>query len=527
MTKKIQSDDILDDSIYEDNQGQSDALPERNFEKLKASLVSLISHELRTPLTYISASLEMLEIAYENPEMQSEIKRFLKIIDQGVKQLYGTIDELLLFSSTDDQSNNKPQNQIQIVDLQRLVLEVLNILKPTYQKRQQVLEVAIQEDLPRLEIDPSKLAEIVLQLLSNAIKFTPEQGHIRVMVLQVDEDIQIFISDNGPGIPPDVEAQIFDPFYQREDYLTRESGGLGLGLTLVQRLCHTIRARLTMTQEEAGYTGTNFVVSIPLERPPEPSDLDFQKQLEQMKSLTASNAEKEAQLTSMKAQLLKYTEDLYHVYRSNDQKQNDLDSIYQDMMGGFAAALQVRDPFTRGRAQRIATYADMMADALDFNETQARTLQQACLLCDIGYIGISDEVLNKADTQTLTSEERAHIQTHPQIAAEMLQQIKPFKEVVPVILHHHENWDGSGYPQGLAGNEIPYLSRLLRLVDAYDAMLSDRSYRTRFSPEYAMQEIVKFAGSQFDPELVKLFKELWEAGKVQALIPSPKPIEED
>src|SRR5690606_6301885 len=123
-----------------------------------------------------------------------------------------------------------------------------------------------------------------------------------------------------------------------------ESGGLGLGLTLAQRLCHTIGARLEMNQEQSGYTGTNFVVSLPLERPQQTQDPNFQKQLEQMKSLTASNAEKEAQLTSMKAQLLKYTEDLYHVYRSNDQKQTDLDAVYQDMMGGFAAVLQVRDP---------------------------------------------------------------------------------------------------------------------------------------------------------------------------------------
>lgn len=526
MTKNNQSDDILYDLDEASDHEAGNALPERNFEKLKASLVSLISHELRTPLTYISASLEMLEIAYENPEMKLEIKRFLEIIDQGVKQLYGTIDELLLFSSTEEQGTRKPQQQIQTVDIKKLVLEVLNILKPTYQSRNQVLEVAIQEDLPCLEIDPSKLSEIVLQLLSNAIKFTPEKGHIRIMVLQVAEVLQIFISDNGPGIPPDVASQIFDPFYQREDYLTREKGGLGLGLTLVQRLCHTIGARLEMNQEQSGYTGTNFVVTLALERPPVFSDPDFQKQWEQMKSLTASNAEKEAQITSMKAQLLKYTEDLYQVYRSNDQKQHDLDSIYQDMMGGFAAALQIRDPFTRGRSQRIATYADLLADALKLSDQQARTLQQACLLCDIGYIGISDEVLNKADTQSLTPEERAHIQTHPQIAAEMLQQIKPFKDVVPVILYHHENWDGSGYPQGLKGENIPFLSRLLRLVDAYDAMLSDRSYRMRFSPEYAMQEIVSFAGSQFDPELVKLFKELWEAGKVQALIPSPKSIEE-
>lgn len=490
---------------------------ERDFERLKASLVSLISHELRTPLTYISASLEMLEIAYENPDMKPEVQRFLGIIDQGVKQLNFTIDELLMFSNLESSPPAKPRLQMAEVDVQQLVVEVLNILKPSYQTRRQVMEVAIGEDLPPLEVDASKLSEIVLQLLSNAIKFTPTQGHIRLLVMRDGDWLQIIVSDTGPGIEAELRKRIFDPFYQQEDYLIREHGGLGLGLTLVQRLCHSIGARLEVFPEEGLYTGTNFLVKLPLQA--RDSGPDLKRTLEQMQQLSQSNAEKDDQLNKLKGQLLRFTEELQTSKRSNEQKQSTLDAMYLEMMSGFAMALEVRDPYTRGRSQRIARYAELLAEEAGL-DAQARTrLQQACLLCDVGYIGISDDVLHK-ENALLTEAEREHIRSHPRIGAEMLQHVRLFEPVTPLILHHHENFDGSGYPDGLAGSAIPYLSRLMRVVDAFDAMISDRSFRSRFAPEYAMEEIRKFAGSQFDPEIVKLFTKLWDSGKLQSLIAS-------
>lgn len=498
----------------------SETSPEREFERLKTSMVSLISHELRTPLTYISASLEMLEMAYENPDLQGEVKRFLKIIDQGVKQLNASIDELLTFSSLENEASGPPAHSgdlnIQAVNLQQLVLEVVNILKPSYTHKKQVLEVAIAEDLPELRVDSSKLSEILLQLLSNAIKFTPTEGHIRVLVVQNDSGFQIVISDTGPGIPPEIHSLIFDPFYQCEDYLIRENGGLGLGLTLVQRLCHAIGARLDVLPEEGLYTGTNFVVHLPQRQSPESNDL--QQAMTEMQKLSRSNAEKDKELNSLKTLLLKYTDDLQRAHQSNEQKQSALENMYFDMMSGFAAALEVRDPFTRGRSQRLASYAQMLAEELELDHADQQHLQQACLLCDIGYLGISDEVLHKANSESLSPEEQQHIRTHPLLSAEMLSNLQIFEPVVPLILHHHENFDGSGYPKGVAGTEIPFLSRIIRVVDAFDAMVSDRSFRPRFTPAYAIREIQQHSGSQFDPEIVKLFTDLWKMGRLEILL---------
>ncbi|PKL76665.1 MAG: hypothetical protein CVV27_09120 [Candidatus Melainabacteria bacterium HGW-Melainabacteria-1] len=531
MNKYFQSDEGAPESDSEsDPESLAGAHPgpgatdqdQRDFERLKTSLVSLISHELRTPLTYISASLEMLEIAYESPAMHKEVGRFLKIIDQGVKQLNTTIDELLLFSNLESSPQARQNQPQQDVNVQQLVVEVLSILKPSFQAKDQVLEVSIEEALPPMRVDSSKFSEIVLQLLSNAIKFTPNKGHIRVLVMLDGDWLQLIVSDNGPGIPPDVQRRIFDPFYQQEDYLIREHGGLGLGLTLVQRLCHALGARLDVFPESGVYTGTNFLVRLPLQLPVFEQGPELKKALEKMQQLSLSNAEKEAQLNSLKSQLLHYTEDLQRAYQSNEQKQSALDSIYLEIMSGFATALEVRDPFTRGRSQRIASYASLLAEEARLSDTEQKWLQQACLLCDIGYIGISDDVLHRGHDQ-LSAEERAHIHSHPRIAAEMLKNIRIFDPVVPLILHHHENFDGTGYPDGLGGEKIPYLSRMMRVVDAFDAMLSDRAFRSRYLPDYALQEITRFAGSQFDPEIVKLFTRLWDTGRLQSLIASLEP----
>lgn len=493
----------------------------QDYERLKSALVSLISHELRTPLTYVSASLEMIEIALETPDMQAEIRRFLNIIAQGVKQLHTTIDELLLFSNLE---NALPEQQAvaihEAVDLRNLTCEVVNILKPSYQAKKQVLEVSIQENLPPLTTDSGKLSEVLIQLLSNAIKFTPTGGHIRIMVIGTESHLTVIISDNGPGIPAEIRQWIFDPFFQQEDPLIREHGGLGLGLTLVQRLCHLLGGELRLEVEAPPQTGTTFVLELPRVNPIFQKHQEMRQMLSELKLLTRANAEKEAQLQGLKGQLLQYTEALTLATQSNQQKQGALENMYVEMIQGLAFALETRDPYTRGRARRIFSCADLLAEALGLSSQERDTLEKACLLCDLGYIGIPDQILHKNQQQNLSAEEIHQIQSHPMIGAELLKHIQAFDSIVPLVLSHHENWNGSGYPQGLRGEEIPLLARIIRLADAFEAMISDRAYRRPRDPESALGEIEAASGIQFDPELVKLFIGLWQTGRLQPFISS-------
>lgn len=490
------------------------ALPINDFERLKSSLVSVISHELRTPLTYISASVEMLEISVGEPQMQQEVRRFLNIVAQGVKQLNAIIDDLLLFSNLERDSGQPLPSQIRkSVSLKALVYDVVNALKPSVQGKSQQLDVQVPEQLPDLTTDSGKLSEILLQLLSNAIKFTPAHGHICLKVVQAHQNILISVVDDGPGIPPEIHQQIFNPFFQREDYLIREHGGLGLGLTLAQRLCNFISAELKL--ESIPNQGTTFTVCLPVVNPLYEQHQEMQHLLSSMDELSQSHAQQEAHISNLKKQLLRYSEELRSAYQTNEQKQAELEHVYVDMINGFASALEARDPYTRGRSQRLASYSQLLAEALGLAPEERDLLEKGCLLCDIGYIGISDNVLHKNRDQILTEEEITHIQLHPKIGAHMLKEIQAFEPVIPLILYHHENWDGSGYPHRLQGESIPYFARIIRLLDAFDAMLSERSYRPRQTLAYAIAEINKCAGKQFDPALVTLFTSLWEAGKIQ------------
>lgn len=165
--------------------------------------------------------------------------------------------------------------------------------------------------------------------------------------------------------------------------------------------------------------------------------------------------------------------------------------------------LAARDPYTAHHSLRVTEIATCFAFSLGLSSREIATLQNAVILHDIGKIGISDAILHKP--APLTPEERAIITTHPLIGDLIVEPLDLTPGEREIILLHHERWDGTGYPQGLAGPKIPLLCRLTSLADVYDAMTSDRPYRRRFSAAQALAEIESQAGLLFDPELTEKF----------------------
>ncbi|TBH17420.1 HD-GYP domain-containing protein [Thermus thermamylovorans] len=173
-------------------------------------------------------------------------------------------------------------------------------------------------------------------------------------------------------------------------------------------------------------------------------------------------------------------------------------------------ALEAKEPETRMHSERVADIAKDLARARYGDEAKAMEIYRAARLHDIGKIGIPEAVLLKPDA--LTPEELALVQSHTTLGVQLL---KPAEKVAfgplvyNVIRHHHERWDGRGYPDGLAGHEIPEEARIVALADAYEAMTAGRPYRKAKTPEEALQEMRDLSGLQFDPRLVRLFSELW------------------
>ena len=171
--------------------------------------------------------------------------------------------------------------------------------------------------------------------------------------------------------------------------------------------------------------------------------------------------------------------------------------------------LEARDAYTRGHSDRVAAIARIIAREVGYSNERAERLHLTGLLHDIGKIGVPDQVLNKPGR--LDDDERDAIQQHPEIGYEILRSIPSLEDVLPGVLHHHECLDGTGYPHGLCGEEIPLDARILSVADAFDAMTSDRPYRSGMQVSRAVGILTEGAGQQWDPEIVAVFLSQREA----------------
>lgn len=181
----------------------------------------------------------------------------------------------------------------------------------------------------------------------------------------------------------------------------------------------------------------------------------------------------------------------------------------------LANAVEARDIYTAGHTSRVYRVAKVIARKLGWSNEKMLELRYGSILHDIGKIGVPDAILNKPGK--LTDEEMATMQKHPEMGARILRGIPFLEPVIPYVLTHHERYDGNGYPQGLAGKDIPIEGRLLAVVDTFDAIMSDRPYRPGADAEKALDELTKYKGLQFDPDIVDAFLEAYSEGLIDCL----------
>jgi PAS domain S-box-containing protein len=177
-------------------------------------------------------------------------------------------------------------------------------------------------------------------------------------------------------------------------------------------------------------------------------------------------------------------------------------------IAALAAAVEAKDPYTSGHSEKVTQFAIAIAEKMGLSNDEIEDLRVAGLLHDIGKIGIPDSVLNKP--ARLTPAEFLMIKVHPVIAADIVGRIEALTHLVPIIRHHHERWDGDGYPNGLKGDDIPLLARILAVADGFEAMTAERPYRRARTEEEALAELEKGAGSQWDSQVVEVFVKIYE-----------------
>jgi putative two-component system response regulator len=184
-----------------------------------------------------------------------------------------------------------------------------------------------------------------------------------------------------------------------------------------------------------------------------------------------------------------------------------LEQAYESSLIMLANAIELRDHYTRGHVERVRNHALAIARQLGWTDARQSHLAYGSILHDIGKIHILESVLSKPGP--LDAAEWEEMKKHPIIGAEMVKNISYLIPALPIIRHHHERWDGLGYPDGLSGNEIPLAARIVAVADSLDAMITSRTYRKALTPDEAYEEIARCSGTHFDPEVVRAFNNVW------------------
>ena len=188
------------------------------------------------------------------------------------------------------------------------------------------------------------------------------------------------------------------------------------------------------------------------------------------------------------------------------QTYEQLERAYLDSIQTLRYTVEAKDPYTRGHSDRVAQYSVLIGKHLGLPDEDLRTLEIGGLFHDIGKIGVPDTILRKESK--LTDDEYSEIKNHPSIGVHILSSATIFQNIIPIVKHHHERYDGKGYPGRLKGKEIPYFARITALADTFDAMTSKRSYRDALSLDVVIAEFERCKGTQFDPELDDVFLDI-------------------
>lgn len=187
-------------------------------------------------------------------------------------------------------------------------------------------------------------------------------------------------------------------------------------------------------------------------------------------------------------------------------KSEELEKAYLDTIGILRQTVEAKDPYTRGHSDRVSEFSVLIGKKMGLDDETLHILKIGGLFHDIGKIGIPDSILLKESK--LSDEEYSQIKNHPTIGAHMLGDAAVFKDIIPIVKHHHERFDGKGYPSQLAGENIPFIARIAAVADTFDAMTSKRTYRDALPLSVVKEEIEKCSGTQFDPAIAKVFLDI-------------------
>ncbi|MCL5036158.1 MAG: HD domain-containing protein [Chloroflexi bacterium] len=448
-------------------------------EKLKDQLYSLITSRMQEPIDIVGNFASLMDQALKHSEASPSLIRLSEEVHEADQTLSKLVDDLSEYTEIRGRQHRIEMTE---VSLPLFMESLLKEIKPVLEKGNHGLELRSPDDLPTLKFEPESLRQALSLMITRLLTHIPRGENLFINIIPDDNEVKVEFSFTGMA---DHEAFLASLEVAVARYLLDENEG-------------------RFISDKAG----RYEVVLSVFKPGEKAYEALVENREFLTDLARS-------LSYTEKHLLRLSQNLARLYEQESLRtkrlQGALDSLEQTYLQTVAAMAQVvdkKDSYTGSHTDRVSYFATVMAEKIDPSLINTREFKYGLLLHDIGKIGIAEEILGKAEK--LTPQEWEQIKSHPAIGTKLLAPIEFLNSSLAAVRWHHERWDGKGYPDGLKGEEIPLLARLIALADAFDAMISDRPYRKGLSINEAKNEIIRQSGKQFDPMIVNAFLDSWD-----------------
>jgi HD-GYP domain-containing protein (c-di-GMP phosphodiesterase class II)/two-component sensor histidine kinase len=466
--------------------------------------IRALAHELRTPLTSMLGYAQLLQ-RDDRVGDPALVRDGLGLIEARAQQLSRIVGRLASFADPAVGSSRLEHEEV-TTGLAGLAAGLAGDRR---------LQIDVTAEADHAPVDRETVAAVLRELIDNAARHGRPEEPIRVeaRLVRHPRRLVLRVGNEGDPIPEQGRATIFEPFGKVGEDFTQRDPGLGLGLAVARRLAEAANGGLSL---EEG-TPTTFRLELPITPDPiasrlramhdraalaESEALEAAQMLDQIRRAPRRDRV-EAELAAAHERQLQAVEDFRRLHRQAVDLTARLDRVYLEITAALARAVEARDEYTGSHVERVSRHAVRIARQLGLGDEALRLIEFGGVLHDVGKIGVPDAVLGKPGA--LTPEEWETMRRHPIVGQRMLQGIDFLGPAVDAVAHHHERWDGRGYPFGLAGDEIPLAGRIVAVADAFDAMTTDRPYRRGLSTEVALAEIERGKGTAFDREVADAF----------------------
>ncbi|MBU4277413.1 MAG: HD domain-containing protein [Proteobacteria bacterium] len=381
--------------------------------------------------------------------------------------------------------------------------EVQTLNQQLMRKIEQILAIQQASGAILSELDYGKLIPNVLSMFLKTI------GYKRAMIMLVDQAKQVLRYEAGVGMDPSDLA----PMDGYSVSMDRTSN-------LLARVAQSGQPLITQDATSLNLNPKNLIIR--KYQPQAIVILPLTAQGGVIGILAADRPQGTAMVTSADRDYLEVFANQVALAIENARMYRDLKESFLSTVKSLAQALEAKDSYTRGHSERVTTYAVRLATRLKMPANEVDMLRRLGMLHDVGKIAIDRQILNKPGQ--LSPEDQEMVRQHPSWGQSIIQPLKLSQGEIAIVRHHHERWDGLGYPDGLAGEGIPLPARVISVADAFDAMTSDRPYRNAMGLRDALNELERGSGTQFDPKVVEAFATLVREGRLDDVLPRIRPV---